>query len=60
MEPLEPDPVIEVYKRDLDRTLYRRNLQLTPEERILQAQQLLDLALELRRAKREALNKQDA
>ena len=30
----EDDPVIEVYKKDIDRTLIRRNLRLTPEERI--------------------------
>jgi hypothetical protein len=27
------DPVIEVYKKDVDRTLLRENLKLTPEER---------------------------
>ena len=28
------DPVVEVYKRDVDRTLLRENLRLTPEDRI--------------------------
>ncbi len=31
---LEPDPVIEAYKKDIDRTLLRENLRLTPEQRI--------------------------
>src|SRR5262249_17280377 len=31
---IEPDPVIEVFKRDIDRTLLRENLKLTVEERI--------------------------
>lgn len=29
-----PDPVIERYKRDIDRTLLRENLRLTPEQRL--------------------------
>jgi hypothetical protein len=28
------DPVLEVYKRDVDRTLLRENLKLTPDERV--------------------------
>jgi hypothetical protein len=32
-QPLEPDPVIEAYKKDIDRTLIRENLKLTPTER---------------------------
>jgi hypothetical protein len=32
-EQFEPDPVIEAYKRDVDRTLIRENLRLTVEER---------------------------
>ena len=30
------DPIIQAYKKDIDRTLIRRNLQLTVEERLLQ------------------------
>ena len=30
----EPDPVIEAYKKDVDRTLLRENLRLTPQQRI--------------------------
>lgn len=47
---LEPDPVIEVYKRDIDRTLLRRNLQKTVEQRFIDAMQLQKFADELRRA----------
>ena len=31
---LDPDPVIETYKRHVDRTLLRENLRLTPQQRI--------------------------
>jgi hypothetical protein len=31
---LEPSPVIEAYKKDVDRTLIRENLKLTTEERV--------------------------
>jgi hypothetical protein len=31
------DPVIEAYKKDVDRTLLRENLKLTPEERLRKA-----------------------
>lgn len=50
---VEKDPVIEVYKRHVDRTLLRENLKLTPEERLrnlMAAQRLLDeLAAQRRR-----------
>jgi hypothetical protein len=29
-----PDPVIELYKRDVDRTLLRQHLRLTPQQRV--------------------------
>ena len=32
--PFEPDPVIEAYKKDVDRTLIRDRLQRTVEERL--------------------------
>jgi hypothetical protein len=44
------DPVIEAYKKDVDRTLIRENLRRTVEERILQAVALQRAAEELRRA----------
>jgi len=31
---LERDPVIEAYKKDVDRTLIRENLKLTVEQRL--------------------------
>ena len=46
------DPVIELYMRGVDRTLLRRNLALTPEQRLLQLQELARFAEELRRAGR--------
>ncbi len=52
--PIEPDPVIEAYKKDVDRTLLRENLKLTPEERIRKLMELQRFAIELRRAGREA------
>jgi len=48
------DPVVEAYKAGIDRTLIRRNLRLTPEERMLQLMELQRFAEELRRAGREA------
>lgn len=30
----QPDPVIDVYKKDIDRTLLRENLKLTPAQRL--------------------------
>lgn len=49
---LEPDPVIEAYKKDVDRTLLRENLKLTVEERFLNLRQLQRFAEELRSARR--------
>ena len=47
---LEPDPVIEALKRDVDRTLLRANLALTPLERLRQVQAALDQLEILRRS----------
>ena len=44
---LEPDPVIEAYKKDVDRTLIRENLKLTPEQRLRQLMKLQEFAEEL-------------
>jgi hypothetical protein len=55
----EPDSVIEVYKRDVDVTLIRENLKLTPEERILKLVELQRFAEELRRAG-QGLNRRSA
>jgi len=51
---LEPDPVIEFYKKDVDRTLLRENLKLTPEQRLVQLMQHQRFAEELRRAGEKA------
>lgn len=52
MERKDVDPVIEAYKKDLDRTLLRKALRLTPEERLRELMRLQSLAAELRRAGR--------
>jgi hypothetical protein len=49
-----PDPVIEAYKRDVDRTLLRQNLRRTPDERVRDLVRLQRFAEELTRAGREA------
>jgi hypothetical protein len=46
------DAVIDAYKRDVDRTLIRKNLRLSVEERFLQLMELQRFAAELRRAGR--------
>jgi hypothetical protein len=48
------DPVVEAYKKDIDRTLIRENLKLTVEERFRKAMALMRFAEEMRRAGREA------
>lgn len=52
--PALTDPVIELYMRDVDRSLLRRNLTLKPQERLMQLQELARFAVELRRAGRAA------
>jgi hypothetical protein len=51
-ESLEPDPVIEAYKKDIDRTLIRENLKRSVEERFRNAMAFARFADELRRAGR--------
>jgi hypothetical protein len=51
---LDPDPVIEAYKRDVDRTLLRENLKLSVDERFRKLMALQRFAEELRRAGRAA------
>ena len=48
------DPVIEVYKQHVDRTLIRENLKRTPEERFLQLMKLQEFAETLQAAGRRA------
>lgn len=54
--PLRPDPVIEVYKRDIDRTLLRENLKLTVEQRFEELMELQRFAEELHKAGRQAFH----
>jgi hypothetical protein len=53
-EPLTKDPVVEAYKKDIDRTLIRENLKLGVEDRFRKAMALARFADEMRRAGREA------
>jgi hypothetical protein len=50
----EADPVIERYKRDVDRTLLRENLKLTVEERIQKLIRLQRFAEALRRSRKNS------
>jgi len=51
--PLEPDPVIEAYKKDVDVTLIVENLKLSVEERLRKLMRTQKFIEELRRATRE-------
>lgn len=44
------DPVVEVYMRDVDRTLLRENLKLTFQQRAEKHASVLGMVMELRRA----------
>jgi hypothetical protein len=52
------DPVVEAYKKDLDRTLLRESLRRTPDERLRALMDLQKFAEELRRAGRAARHRQ--
>lgn len=52
--PADVDPVVEAYKRDVDRTLILRNLARSVEERLEALMQLQVFAQELKRAGRSA------
>ncbi|HUE82261.1 MAG TPA: hypothetical protein VMM84_09105 [Pyrinomonadaceae bacterium] len=47
------DPVIEAYKKDIDRSLIRENLRLTVDQRFHQLMKLQEFAEELKRAGKE-------
>ena len=49
---VQSDPVIEAYKKDIDRTLLRENLKLSVEDRLRQLIELQKFAEELQRAGR--------
>ncbi|MEX2204870.1 MAG: hypothetical protein WEF50_01425 [Myxococcota bacterium] len=53
-EALEADPVVRAYMRDIDRTLIRKNLALSPDERFRQLIALQQFAEELAAAGRRA------
>lgn len=48
---LEPDPVIEAYKADVDMTIILENLRLSHEERLRKLMDLQEAAVGLRRAR---------
>jgi hypothetical protein len=52
------DPVVEAYKKDIDRTLLRANLKLSVKERFQRAMAHAKFADELRRAGRELRSQQ--
>ena len=54
---LEPDPVVEVYKKDIDFSLNLENLRLTVEERFKKLMALQRFAEELRRAGQETVKR---
>ncbi len=51
---IEPDPVIEAYKKDVDRTLLRESLKLTVEQRFEQFESFMRYFYELREAGRRS------
>lgn len=51
---LRSNAVIDAYKRDVDRTLIRENLKLSPQQRLEKLMTLQQAAAELRRAGRAA------
>jgi hypothetical protein len=55
----EKDPVIEAYKRDVDRTLLRENLKLTVEERFKQFESFMEYFYVLRITRAESLAKHE-
>ena len=52
IEPAAPDPVVEAYKKDLDRSLIRQNLRRSVQERLEALMELQRFAEELRRSGR--------
>jgi hypothetical protein len=51
---LDPNPVIEAYKKDVDRTLLCENLKLTPDQRLKKLQDFVAFTTMLRDAGRAA------
>jgi len=46
-DPLPPDPVIEAYKKDIDRASLRENLKLTVDQRLERLEQFREFVEEL-------------
>ena len=55
---IDSDPVIEAYRKHIDRTLIRENLRLTVDQRFQQLMELQRFAEELQNAGRKARQKQ--
>ena len=51
LPPITPNPVIEAYKKDIDRTLLRENLRRTPAERSRRLQEMERMRAEFARAR---------
>ncbi len=51
---IDPDPVIDAYKKDLDRTLLRANLERSVAERVENLVELQRLAEEARKSRAAA------
>lgn len=51
---LPPDPVTEYYKKDVDRTLLRENLKLTPQQRLEKLTAFMQSLDRLRAARRQS------
>jgi hypothetical protein len=51
------DPVVEAYKPGVDRTLLRRNLRLSVEQRLVQLEDVLRDCAEIRKAGQRALGR---
>ena len=51
------DPIIEAYKKDVDRTLIRANLLLTVDQRVEQLMKLQQFAEDLQRGRKETREK---
>jgi len=50
--PSDPDPVIEAYKKDVDRTLIRENLKLTVDQRVRKMVAALRLFEEIKKSRK--------
>ena len=60
LPPLVPDPVIEAYKKDVDRILLRENLKLTVEQRLSKMYEFMLSMEAFRSSAQRAYREQDA